>query len=428
MHIVMLSDAETEGGAAIAASRLAQGLVNAGQKVTRLVAIADGKQHIWKTRSLITPYPASLGRRAIRRLLPAGRRESLDERRLNNSLSSLLEVLSPDVVNVHNLHKVTNEKWSAELVGNCARHAPTVWTLHDMWSFTGRCAYSYDCRKFLVGCDAACPTPQEHPPLAPDKIAPAWNKRRQMLSSNPNLLAVAPSKWLAREAKDGLWAGHRVEVIPYGLPLDVYTPVDRALAREALGINTPGPVLMIAAQFLGERRKGGEILEGALSALARRPLTVLTLGSELTLGSASQGFRAEGVHVHQLGYVDHERTKVLAYSAADIFVHPAPVDNLPNVVLEALACGTPVVGFAIGGVPDMVRRGQTGWLCDSVSPMAMAATLEEALRDLDSGLELRASCRSVAETEYDSSLQARRYVALFESLVGQESKSSRDGQ
>jgi glycosyltransferase involved in cell wall biosynthesis len=416
MHIVMLSDAETEGGAAIAASRLAEGLVNSGQKVTRLVAIADGKQHIWKTRSLVTPHPSSLARRVIRRLLPAGRRKSLDERRLNNNLESLLEDLSPDVINVHNLHKATREKWSAELVGNCARLAPTVWTLHDMWSFTGRCAYSYDCKKFLVGCDAACPTPEEHPPLAPDKIAPAWNRRRQMLSSNPNLMAVAPSTWLAREATDGLWAGHRVEVIPYGLPLDVYSPVDRALAREALGIKMPGPVLMMAAQFLGERRKGGEILERALAGLARRPLTLLTLGSELTF----EGPGAEGVHLHQLGYVDHERTKVLAYSAADIFVHPAPVDNLPNVVLEALACGTPVVGFAIGGIPDMVRRGQTGWLCDSVSPVALRETLEEALRDLDSGFALRASCRKVAETEYDSSLQAGRYLALFQSLTGRK--------
>jgi glycosyltransferase involved in cell wall biosynthesis len=295
----------------------------------------------------------------------------------------------------------------------CARHAPTVWTLHDMWSFTGRCAYSYDCRKFMTGCDSTCPTPEEHPPLAPDQIAQAWNERRRLLNSNPNLLAVAPSRWLAREAREGLWADHRVEVIPYGLPLEVYRPVDRALAREALGINTPGPVLLMAAQFLTERRKGGEILDGALSALSRRPLTIVTLGS------GHPGFQAEGIHLHELGYVDHERTRVLAYSAADLFVHPAPVDNLPNVVMEALACGTPVVGFAIGGMPDMVRPGQTGWLCDSVSSKALADTLEEALADLDRGVNFRDSCRAVAEAEYGSSLQARNYLELFQSLISQ---------
>jgi glycosyltransferase involved in cell wall biosynthesis len=223
-------------------------------------------------------------------------------------------------------------------------------------------------------------------------------------------MAVAPSRWLAREAKQGLWAGRRVEVIPYGLPLDVYRPIPRDLAREALGIIAEGPVLLMAAQFLTERRKGGAILEKALRSLSRRPLTVMTLGS------GSGDFQSEGVHVHELGYVDHERTRVLAYSAADLFVHPAPADNLPNVVMEALACGTPVVGFAIGGVPDMVRAHQTGWLCDLVSSSALAETLEDALADLDTGANLRDSCRAVAEAEYGSLLQARRYLELFQSL------------
>ncbi|HEX8089704.1 MAG TPA: glycosyltransferase [Blastocatellia bacterium] len=412
MHIVMLSDAETEGGAAVAASRLAQGLVEAGQKITRLVAYPDGKEHTWDTSSLASPDPPALGRRIIRRLLPESRRGAWDRSAVHNGLAARLDSLSPDVINVHNLHKAAGDNWSAELARICGDHAPTVWTLHDMWSFTGRCAYNYDCEKFLSGCDSTCPTPEEHPPLAPERIAQAWNERRRVLSSSANLMAVAPSRWLARQAREGLWAGRRIEVIPYGLPLDVYRPVERALAREALGINTPGPVLLMAAQFLTERRKGGEILERSLMRLSRRPITIVTLG----VGHLS--FRADGIHVHELGYVDHERTKVLAYGSADLFVHPAPVDNLPNVVMESLACGTPVVGFAIGGMPDMVRPGTTGWLCDSVTPEALAITLQQALSDIDQGVDLRDSCRAVAEAEYDSSLQARHYLALFRSLAG----------
>jgi glycosyltransferase involved in cell wall biosynthesis len=411
MHIVMLSDAETEGGAVVAASRLAQALVEAGQKVTRLVAYPDGDEHTWNTSSLTSPDPPALGRRIMRRLLPEGPRRSWDRSAVHNRLAARLDSLSPDVINVHNLHKAAGDNWSAELARICGDQAPTVWTLHDMWSFTGRCAYSYDCKKFLSGCDSTCPTPEEHPPLAPDKIAQAWNERRRVLSSNANLTAVAPSRWLAREAREGLWAGRRVEVIPYGLPLNVYRPVERALARDALGIKARGPVLVMAAQFLTERRKGGEILEKALAQLSRRPITLVTLGA------GHLGFRADGVHVHELGYVDHERTKVLAYSAADLFAHPAPVDNLPNVVMESLACGTPVVGFAIGGMTDMVRPGRTGWLCDSVSPEALAITLQQALSDVDHGTDLRGSCRAVAEAEYDSSLQARQYLSLFRSLA-----------
>jgi glycosyltransferase involved in cell wall biosynthesis len=406
----MLSDLETQGGAAIAASRLAQALVESGERVTRVLAFTDGKDHVWKTVNLRMKYPTPLGARIMRRMHRIIQREKGERRVINRSLHALLEDLSPDVINIHNLHGALSENWSVELVQICARYAPVVWTLHDMWSFTGTCAYSYDCRKFITGCDSACPMSEEYPALAPHLIARAWEERRAVLKSEPNVVAVAPSRWLARQAEQGAWAGHRVEVIPYGLPLEAYRPIERDLARNALGISAEGPVLLIASQFLSEQRKGGAILEEALWFLSRRPLTLVTLGNR------NRSFQPEGVHLHELGYVDHERTKVLAYSAADVFVHPAPVDNLPNVVMEALACGTPVVGFGIGGVPEMVRAHQTGWLCGSVSSKALAETLEQALAELDMGVNLRDSCRAVAEAEYSSLLQARRYLELFQSL------------
>jgi len=411
MKIAILSDAETEGGAAIAATRLAESLVVEGHRVTRIVGIPDGKEHPWEVRRLKVPSPRPFTRRVIRRVLPTPNRIAFDRRTLNEELGSLLTDLSPDVISVHNLHKASGENWSEELVSTCARYAPTVWTLHDMWSFTGRCAYSYDCKKYLTGCDATCPTPEEHPPLAPELIAHAWDNRRRHLRQNCELVAIAPSTWLAREAQRGLWFNHRVEVIPYGVPLDVYSPVDRNVARKSLGIDSRSPVLLVAAEFLDDRRKGGDLLEKALLRVTKQPVTILTLGNgQLRFGAA-------GVNLRELGYVDDELTKVLAYSAADIFVHPAPVDNLPNVVIEAIACGTPVVAFAIGGLPDMVRSGRTGWLCDSVSPEALAATLDHSIAEISLGGDLRGSCRAVAESEYGSTLQARRYTDLFCSLT-----------
>ncbi|OEU49622.1 MAG: hypothetical protein BA861_09085 [Desulfobacterales bacterium S3730MH5] len=279
-----------------------------------------------------------------------------------------------------------------------------------MWSFTGRCAYAYDCRKFIVGCNDSCPTHGEYPALARERIAYVWKQRQRILAEHPNLVAVCPSRWLAQEALAGSWSNHRVEVIPYGLALKAYRPIDRDLARRALGIETPGPVLLTVAERLTDRRKGGGILIEAMQHILSRPLTWVTMGH------GRPSIHVDGLHIHHLDYVDHERTKVLAYSAADVFVHPAPVDNLPNTVMEAIACGAPVVGFGTGGVPDMVRPGQTGWLSEETTAQALATTIEKALADICQGSDLRTSCRTVAETEYGLDLQARRYLELFESM------------
>lgn len=411
MHVVMVSEFETQGGAAVAASRLAFALCESGHRVTRVVTTPDRRDHPWHT--VVFAPQRGLPESAFRVMLPDQCRDVWDQNSAERLMGRLMVNLQPDIINIHNLHWATSAGWSPKIVERCAQYAPTVWTLHDMWSFTGRCAYSYDCRRFLSGCGPSCPTPMEYPALQPNRIAGAWRARRNVLSACPELAAVTPSYWLAREASAGLWAAHQIFTIPYGLPTEVYRPVDPVLARAALDVPADRPVMMVAAQSLSERRKGGGFLAQALSQVAHRPLTLLTLGhNQISID-------APNIRVHPLGYIDHERTKVLAYNAADLFVHPAPVDNLPNVVMEALACGTPVVGFPVGGVPDMVRPGQTGWLASEVSSNALAVAIRNALEELDHGVDLRASARAVAESEYDDRLQAERYTALFATLVDQ---------
>lgn len=408
MHVVILSDMETSGGAAIASSRLAEALMRAGVRVTRIVARADRQEHPWATSVLKIRMREevllkTLTLKGVSKSLATYVRAQFASKRLHH----LLKELHPDVINVHNLH---GAGWLPDLVQVCAQYAPTIWTLHDMWSFTGHCAYSYDCRKFIDGCDALCPIPNEYPALPSNRIAKVWHHRKKLFATNPNLIAITPSNWLAKEALSGLWSGHHVEVIPNGLPLEVYKPIDRNLARTALGVNPSGFVLLTAAQNLIERRKGGAILIESLQKIHNRPLTLITIGH------GCFPIAAKGITLYSLGYIDHERTKVLAYNAADLYIHPAPVDNLPNTVMESIACGTPVVGFCIGGLPEMVSSGQTGWLANEMSPEALAEAIDSAIADLHEGVNMQEPCRAVAEAEYSSELQAQRYLELFESL------------
>ena len=409
MHIVMISDLETQGGAAVAASRLALGLAQSGERVTRIVAYPDGKRHPWATVSLFDSRLIRVIRRGWRFLdlqIPINA-NILNRFVINGRLRNILSELKPDFINVHNIHYAVSRP---DLICVCAKSAPTVWTLHDMWSFTGRCPYNYDCGKFKTGCNSNCPSSLEYPRLPSLMIRGAWRQKRRLLSHHKAIVSVCPSKWLAREALTGFWADHRVECIPYGIPLDIYRPLNRSMAREALDLPSDGLVLLTIGTSLADRRKGGDLLVHALQLTKARPLTLLTMGhGELMVIK-------DGLQIFPMGYVDHERTKVLAYSAADILIHSARGDNLPNVVIESIACGTPVVGLPIGGIPDMVRPGETGWLADEASAESLAASLDIAIGELASGANYRQSCRAVAESDYSLELQARRYMGLFTTL------------
>lgn len=402
----MLSDLEALGGAAIAASRLAAGLERAGHEVWRLVlqpALADGE----------APRVRRLGaRRAPERLasaLPVVRR-AVRGVVARSALRDALHELAPDVVNVHNIHyAVTTGGWSIEHVVECVRAAPTVWTLHDMWSFTGRCAYNGGCTAHLRGCRVTCPTPRQYPPLARWRIPGAWRAKRRLLAAPGALVGVAPSRWLASEAAASGWRGRRVEVIPYGLLLDEWRPHPQAAAREALQVPRGAPVVLLVASELDDPRKGIDLALEALRLVRARPLTLLAMGAPPVR------LDIPGIRVVNLGPISSVAVQTLAYSASDLLVHAAREDNLPNTVLEALACGAPVLAFRAGGLPDAVRPGETGWLAEEVSAVALARTLEDALRSPPTEA-LRASCRAVAEAEYDAALQATRYERLFSEL------------
>ncbi|MDD9936097.1 MAG: glycosyltransferase [Myxococcales bacterium] len=408
MRIAVLSDLETSGGAARCTTRLASSLREGGHDVQRIVGIDPANPVPGAARMLA---PSRVERRLARVLAPRlpDLTRRLVQARVAATLDATLARTKPDVVNVHNVHFAD---WGPEIVEVCARHAPVVWTLHDMWSMTGRCAYAYECRRFVSGCDASCPTADEYPALAPDRIAAAWLLRERLWRRLSSLTIVAPSRWLAGEARGGLWRHHRIETIPYGVPLDLYRPRDqeRARIRATLGVGERDVLALVVAASVAERRKGFRYVVDALSA---GPIPGLHLG---VIGHGGDVVELEGVPLHRLGYVSDEARMAELYAAADLLIHPAPVDNLPNVVLEAMACGTPTLAFEIGGLPDMVRPGLTGWFASELSGRGLRAGLEHAVEELARGQALRQSCREVAVAEYRPELQAERYESVFRSL------------
>lgn len=407
MKILMISDLERIGGAAIAASRIASALAGEGS-ITRVVAVPDSGSHPWKTISLGLPQ---LARRIGAKVAPS-LWSSLSGLITQKTLVKLLDTHKPDIINIHNLHSVPGHGWSIEMVSLCAERAPTVWTLHDMWSFTGGCAYTFGCERFIGGCDASCNCLDLHPKPPRNRLEHEWNARKELFSEFNNLVGVTPSTWLAEQAKRGLWSTHRIEVIPNPLPFGIYRPNDEPdEMRNQLGIPEGALIGLVVAQMFADPRKGASLLIEALRIIRHRPLAVVSIG----MGALQLDL--PGIVVKNMGHIGSERDMVALYNVADLLIHPAMEENFSNVILESIACGTPAVAFSVGGNPEIVQPGITGWLVPEISAHALAAKIDEALADISTGRTLRESCRERAEERYTSEANPASYMQLFSSLL-----------
>ena len=418
MKITHLSTNDRMGGAAIAAYRLHNGLVRSGIASTMQVRTKVGDDPT--VLALREKPDGRMARFAYRRRRSALRRQrnraladappTLDfftDDRVAGRTPLYETMTGADVVNLH---------WVAGLVditrffASLPTAMPLVWTLHDMNPFTCGCHYSLGCDGFLRACRADMPPGGTNGrDLSVDILA----RKRAAYSTlaRETTHIVAPSHWLADEARRStLFGSFEVSVIPNALDTEFFFPRDKAAARELLGLPATGRIVLFVADAVDRYRKGFDLLCGALDRL-QPEAGVIPVG----IGAGRPASRP--ANYVSLGCFDNERMTALAYCAADVFVLPTRADNLPNVILEAMACGTPAVAFDVGGVPDMVRPGETGLLAPPEDVGALARALNTLLSDDELRARLAYNCREVAIKEYALDVQARRYVALYEELI-----------
>lgn len=402
MKILLLSDVQRKGGAGIAAHRLAKALIGAGHDVRWATPHPDADSDIPTDHLRELTSGQRLARRIALTLYPA-RNSGVNLGAIRRRLHQLTLEFKPDVVNVHNLH---GANLPAMLPAELSRTVPVVWTLHDMWAFTGTCAYAMECRKFESGCDASCAMAGVYPASPPSRIKTRYEQRVRALRQAGPIAFVTPSKWLAEEARRSMLQGHEVHAFPNCVELDQFIPVDRVAARQALGLPTNRPVLVSTASP-GDPRKGAAIVHEAMHLLDRPNTIVLQLG---------------GAKIDAQGHWDHRvltgmhdpRLLRLAYSAADAHVLPTLADNLPNTLLEAAACGVPSIASDIGGVGEAIDPRQTGWLVPANDPKALAAMIGQVIdRPQDAVESCRRACRQFAEANFSPTMQAKRYTELM---------------
>lgn len=286
-----------------------------------------------------------------------------------------------------------------------------VWTMHDTLTFTGGCHYPGPCGHFTGACGSCHHLDSTDPE---DLSALILRRKRRALSrfTGPFSL-VAPSRWMADMCRRSALMGDRaVTVIPNGIDTDIFTPGDRAALRQELGLPLDMPVVLFVASVLTEPRKG---LPHVLEAIAR-----LTQSQPVILATAGHAPPAPVPpvrHIH-LGLALDDRQLRKFYAAADALVLPSLEDNLPNTAMEALACGTPVVAFPSGGIPDLVDE-TCGELSPALSGEGLAAALARLLDDPVRHAALCRGARTKAEREYALAVHGRRYLDHYQSVLSE---------
>ncbi len=236
-----------------------------------------------------------------------------------------------------------------------SRRVPTVLTLHDAWLLSGHCAHSFDCERWKTGC-GQCPDLTIYPGIRRDATAENWRCKREIYSKS-RLYVATPSRWLMRKVEQSMLtpalAGTRV--IPHGVDLSIFRSADRRSVRAALAIHEDNQVVLLTGVGVsGSPFADHQSLRAAIDVIAvRRPGTLfMALGTD----AASAAIGREPICF--VGKQRDPHAVARYHQAAECYVHAARVDTFPNMVLEALACGTPVVATAVGGIPEQIRTAE----------------------------------------------------------------------
>ncbi|HCN84909.1 MAG TPA: glycosyl transferase family 1 [Sphingobacteriaceae bacterium] len=290
---------------------------------------------------------------------------------------------------------------------------PVIWTLHDMWTFTGGCHYTGSCEHFIHQC-GNCPFLKD--PGENDISHKGWLKKKSLYDQAGNIVFVTCSKWLADVAKkSSLLSGFRIETIPNPIDTTIFSPKDKADIRAKWNINPAAKIILFGAANIMDRRKGIRYLVDALTRFKGayqddKDVEIVIFGKNKSFNAEKLPFR-----VHNLSVISSQSDMAEIYSMADVFVLPSLEDNLPNTIMESMACGTPVVAFNTGGIPDMIDHQQNGYLAKYQDANDLALGMQWVFDNHDRGISANAR-RKVAEN-FSNDIVADKYIALYQSIL-----------
>ena len=360
MRVLIVNTSERTGGAAVAANRLMKALNNNGVKAKMLVRDkeSDALTVVGLPKSPMLHWHFLWERFVIFCRLHFSRKHlfEVDIANTGSDITRLREFQEADVIH---LHWINQGMLSLNGIRKILRSGkPVVWTMHDIWPATAICHLTLGCHYFINRCANCKYLPGGGG--SSDLSSRIWQKKQQILADG-NIYYVACSRWLESEAKSSaLLKGQKITSIPNPIDTHIYKKGNKQEARQRLGLPLDKKLILFASQRVTNVNKGMSYLVDAcrqLGDLTKDLCEVVILG-----GHAEEVLEQLPMKAHPLGYINDEQRVVNVYNAADVFVLPSLSENLPNTIMEAMACGVPCVAFKVGGIPEEIDHLKNGYV------------------------------------------------------------------
>jgi glycosyltransferase involved in cell wall biosynthesis len=319
----------------------------------------------------------------------------------------------PHIVHCHNLH---GGYFDLRMLPRLSQQVPVILTLHDAWLLSGHCAHSFACERWKTGC-GHCPDLTIYPAIQRDATHYNWRRKREIYARS-RLYIATPSRWLMKKVEQSMLAPAVVEarVLPNGVDLRIFRPDDKQAARDVLGISQKAKVLLTTGVMIKQNIwKDYSTLRHAI-ALAAKHLS----GQDLlfiVLGEDAPPERIDQVEIRFVPYQEDPRTVARYYQAADVYVHAAREDTFPTSVLEAMACGTPVVATAVGGILEQVEDTRTGFLVPIGDAQALAIRITQFLSDDVIKESMGKQAAKSAQSCFNFDRQVDAYLSWYDELM-----------
>lgn len=417
MRVLIINTSERMGGAAIAANRLMEALKNNGIKAKMLVrnkqtdqiSVVELKKSWWRVWQFIWERIVIWKANYFKK----HNLFAVDIANTGTNITLLPEFTQADVIHLHWINQGMLSLTDIRRIIQSGK--PIVWTMHDMWPFTGICHYAGDCDKYGTLCHN-CPLLYKG---SKKDISYRIFQKKKTLFEDAQITFVACSRWLESLAKKSeLIKGQTITNIPNAINTNLFKPRNKQQAREKCRLPQDKKLLLFGSVKITDKRKGIDYLVAACNLIAStypefsKELGVVVFGSQ-----AEQYATLFPFPIYPMNYVSNEKELVDIYNAVDLYVTPSLQDNLPNTIVEAMACGIPCIGFNVGGIPQMIDHLHNGYVAEYQSSQDLANGIHWALTEGEYESLSEEACRKAVSC-YSESIISKKYIDIYNKITG----------